>query len=73
MPELPVVALDCPGQPDPHVHAGKVARVLASVLDGTELVVVQGDTSSALGGRWVHNLPRLVWRMSKPACAAMTA
>ena len=47
---LPVVTLDCPGQPDPHVHAGKVARAIAPVLDGTELVVVQGDTSSALGG-----------------------
>ena len=50
MPELPVIALECPGQPDPHVHAGRVARAIAPVLDGSELVVVQGDTSSALGG-----------------------
>ena len=50
MPELPVIALECLGQPDPHVHAGQVARAIAPVLDGSELVVVQGDTSSALGG-----------------------
>ena len=50
MPELPVIALECLGQPDPHVHAGQVARAIAPVLDGSELVLVQGDTSSALGG-----------------------
>ena len=50
MPDLPVVALGCAGQIDPHVHAGKVARSAATVLEGVELVVVQGDTSSALGG-----------------------
>jgi UDP-N-acetylglucosamine 2-epimerase (non-hydrolysing) len=50
MPALPIVALGCPGLPDPHVHAGQVARSAETVLDGTELVVVQGDTSSALGG-----------------------
>jgi len=46
----PVVELHCPGQPDPHVHAGQVARRAGEVLRGVDLIVVQGDTSSALGG-----------------------
>ena len=50
MPELPVVELGCAGQFDPHVHAGQVARRAGEVLRGVDLVVVQGDTSSALGG-----------------------
>jgi UDP-N-acetylglucosamine 2-epimerase (non-hydrolysing) len=50
MPELPVVALECPGQADPHVHAGVVARRISAVIRDARLVVVQGDTSSALGG-----------------------
>lgn len=50
MPEVPVVALGCAGQPDPHVHVGQVARRVAAVLEDTKLAVVQGDTSSGLGG-----------------------
>ena len=50
MPELPAVELGCAGQPDPHVHAGQVARRAGAVLGDADLVVVQGDTSSALGG-----------------------
>jgi UDP-N-acetylglucosamine 2-epimerase (non-hydrolysing) len=50
VPALPVFALGCAGLPDPLVHAGQVARSAATVLDGTDLAVVQGDTSSALGG-----------------------
>jgi UDP-N-acetylglucosamine 2-epimerase (non-hydrolysing) len=50
MPELPVIALGCAGRPDPHVHAGQVARTVAAALDRTQMVVVQGDTSNALGG-----------------------
>lgn len=46
----PLVELGCAGTEDPHVHVGLVARRLPAVLGGTELVVVQGDTSSALGG-----------------------
>ena len=39
-----------PRAPDPHVHAGQVARRAGEVLRGVDLVIVQGDTSSALGG-----------------------
>ena len=47
----PSVALDCPGQPDPHAHVAAVTRALLPWLrDAPDLLVVQGDTSSALGG-----------------------
>jgi UDP-N-acetylglucosamine 2-epimerase (non-hydrolysing) len=44
--------LGCPGQIDPHAHAASVTEAMLPVLraSGTELLVVQGDTSSALGG-----------------------
>lgn len=44
--------LHCPGQPDPMLHADLVRAALRRLLqmDRFELVVVQGDTSSALGG-----------------------
>ena len=42
--------LDCPGEEDPHVHVGKVtAAVLPCLRQPPDLLVVQGDTSSALG------------------------
>ncbi len=45
------VTLDCPGGADPHVHAGDVARAIAPLLaDRPDVLAVQGDTSSALGG-----------------------
>lgn len=50
MPDLPTFRLDCAGQADPNVHAGLVAQRIGAVLDEVRLVVVQGDTSSALGG-----------------------
>lgn len=46
----PIEELGCPGTPDPNEHAARVARTLSTLLAETELVVVQGDTSSALGG-----------------------
>ncbi len=48
----PAFELDCPGQRDPHTHVGRVSRAAAAVLayNVPDLVVVQGDTSSALGG-----------------------
>lgn len=48
----PTVRLDCPGQENPHAHAGAVSRAVSAVLStrARQLVVVQGDTSSALGG-----------------------
>lgn len=43
--------LDCPGRRNPLTHAHAVAARLAGVLaDPPALLVVQGDTSSALGG-----------------------
>lgn len=46
----PAVDLDCPGEEDPHAHVRKVALALSPLLlDRPDLLVVQGDTSSALG------------------------
>ncbi|MEO8175162.1 MAG: UDP-N-acetylglucosamine 2-epimerase (non-hydrolyzing) [Sphingomicrobium sp.] len=46
----PATRLDCPGQPDPHAHVRRVTEAIAAELrDQPDLVVVQGDTSSALG------------------------
>ena len=46
------IPLGCPGQPDPMLHADLVRAALKRVLpmNRPELLVVQGDTSSALGG-----------------------
>ncbi len=45
------VTLDCPGRRNPLAHADAVAAALAGPLaDRPSLLVVQGDTSSALGG-----------------------
>jgi UDP-N-acetylglucosamine 2-epimerase (non-hydrolysing) len=44
--------LACPGQPDPMLHSDLVRSALKHVLASAppDLLVVQGDTSSALGG-----------------------
>lgn len=47
---LPASVLGLPGRGDPHGHVRDVARAAAPLLAGAALVVVQGDTSSALGG-----------------------
>lgn len=42
--------LQCPGEQDPHRHVGAVTTALLPLLsDRPDLLVVQGDTSSALG------------------------
>jgi UDP-N-acetylglucosamine 2-epimerase (non-hydrolysing) len=42
--------LECPGEEDPHTHVGKVSTILRRLLRAPpDLLVVQGDTSSALG------------------------
>ncbi|MFL6830187.1 MAG: non-hydrolyzing UDP-N-acetylglucosamine 2-epimerase [Sphingomicrobium sp.] len=47
----PQLRLGCSGEPDPHAHVRKVTAALLPFLgDPPELLVVQGDTSSALGG-----------------------
>jgi len=42
--------LDCRGQRDPHAHVGAVTKALLPIVASAGLVLVQGDTSSALGG-----------------------
>ena len=50
--DFPATPLHCPGQPDPLLHAELVRAALRRLLsmEPPELLVVQGDTSSALGG-----------------------
>jgi len=49
--KLRCLPLDCPGREDPHAHVEAVTRSLLPLLSvGPDLLVVQGDTSSALGG-----------------------
>lgn len=47
---LPVAELGCAGLADPYRHVGLVARSISPAIAASHLVVVQGDTSSALGG-----------------------
>lgn len=45
------VRLDCPGEENPNSHVGRVrAAVLPLLRNSPDLLIVQGDTSSALGG-----------------------
>jgi UDP-N-acetylglucosamine 2-epimerase (non-hydrolysing) len=47
---FPTARLNCPGQEDPHRHVAAVtAAMLAQLRAPPDLVIVQGDTSSALG------------------------
>lgn len=50
MPRVPTIELRCSGSPDPNLFAGAVARRIVPALETAQMVVVQGDTSSALGG-----------------------
>jgi UDP-N-acetylglucosamine 2-epimerase (non-hydrolysing) len=48
--DYPTVALACPGEEDPHAHVRRVtAAILPLLPSAPHLLVVQGDTSSALG------------------------
>lgn len=50
---LPLTRLRCPASGDPYLHAESVASALAAAIRSggrPALIVVQGDTSSALGG-----------------------
>ena len=48
---FPRLSLTCPGQHDPHAHVEAVTRALLPLLQDTpDVLIVQGDTSSALGG-----------------------
>ena len=47
---FPQLKLGCPGEEDPHAHVRAVTAGLLPLLrDSPDLLVVQGDTSSALG------------------------
>jgi len=51
MAHFPVTRLHCRGREDPHAHVEAItAALLPSLRDAPDLLVVQGDTSSALGG-----------------------
>ena len=43
------VRLGCAGGGDPHAHVGAVAKTILPLLAEVDLLIVQGDTSSALG------------------------
>ncbi len=48
--DFPGAQLRCPGRQDPHAHVRHVTATLLPLLcDSPDLLVVQGDTSSALG------------------------
>jgi len=48
---FPRINLRCPGHRDPHVHVRAVTfALLGQFREAPDLMVVQGDTSSALGG-----------------------
>ena len=48
---FPATRLSCPGTKDPHTHVKHVAAaVMAQLRKPPDLLIVQGDTSSALGG-----------------------
>jgi len=48
--DCPTVCLDCPGEQDPDAHARRVAAAISPLLrNAPDLLVVQGDTSSAFG------------------------
>ena len=51
------ISLNCPGQPDPINHSEMVRSALKRLLplDPPDLLIVQGDTSSALGGALAAN------------------
>ena len=53
----PAACLHCPGADDPHLYVGTVSKLLARLLstERPSLVVVQGDTASALGGALAAN------------------
>jgi UDP-N-acetylglucosamine 2-epimerase (non-hydrolysing) len=49
--DFATLAHGCPGREDPHAHVGDESRALQQLLrSAPDLLVVQGDTSSALGG-----------------------
>jgi len=58
---FPCFHLGCPGQDDPHAHVGMVSKALFPIMAraAPSLVIVQGDTSSALGGALAAKLAQV--------------
>jgi UDP-N-acetylglucosamine 2-epimerase (non-hydrolysing) len=56
---LPSVHLDYPGLQNPHAHVGAVTKAILPLLRNTGLLMVQGDTSSALGGALAAGFARV--------------
>jgi UDP-N-acetylglucosamine 2-epimerase (non-hydrolysing) len=57
---FPAERLDCPGEEDPHRHVRAVSEALLPRLaDVPDLLVVQGDTSSALGGALAGSIAKV--------------
>ena len=50
MPIVAAAELGCAGRPDPLTHVRDVVREIGPAIEDSRLTVVQGDTSSALGG-----------------------
>lgn len=51
MGDYPAARLNCPGAEDPHAHVKSVTTAVRKLLRRPpDLMIVQGDTSSALGG-----------------------
>lgn len=48
--DYPSLQLRCPGGGEPHAHSASLASAVLPLLGDTRLLIVQGDTSSALGG-----------------------
>jgi UDP-N-acetylglucosamine 2-epimerase (non-hydrolysing) len=49
--DFPATRLHCPGDENPHAHVKSVTMAVCALLScRPDLIVVQGDTSSALGG-----------------------
>jgi UDP-N-acetylglucosamine 2-epimerase len=53
------IELACPGRQDPHAHVGDVVAAVSAVLSGMDLLIVQGDTSSALGAALAASAARI--------------
>ena len=60
MPHFPIARLFCRGREDPNAHVQAVtSALLPSLQDAPDLLIVQGDTSSALGGALAGFLARV--------------
>jgi hypothetical protein len=65
--------LNCPGVADPNAHVREVVEALLPLMrEAPDVIVVQGDTSSALGAALAGFTSGIPSRMSRPGCAPST-